>query len=64
VLRSTAGATSLVQRRLNHGLAITLCCTANSVNSPPSTSRARQIGPTAPSSIPLGTPTPARNPTV
>jgi hypothetical protein len=62
VLRSIDGGTIRVHRRLNHGRAITLCCAANSPSSAPSTTNANQTGPASPSSTPVGTPTPARNP--
>jgi len=62
VARSAATGTSRVQRRLNHGRAITVCWTANNESSTTSITAATGAGPPAPPSMPLGTPTSAKNP--
>src|SRR6476620_10826945 len=56
VLRSTTCGTSLVQDFLNHGRAITLCCTANNPSSSELISRASRNGRCGPESMVLGTP--------
>jgi len=62
VARSAGTGTSRVQRRLNHGRAITVCWTANSDSNSRSTATARGQGERGPWSMPLGTPAPAKKP--
>ena len=63
VARSAGGGTMRVQWRLNHGRAITVCWTANSSRSSTSIPTASGTEARGPSSIALGTPKPAKNPT-
>jgi hypothetical protein len=64
VLRSIDGGTNRVHQRLNHGRAMTLCCTANRPRSAASIATASATADSGPSSTPLGTTAFARNPTV
>ncbi len=62
VLRSMATGTKCVHHRLNVGLAITLCCTANSDSSRMSMTSASTTGVTSPVSTVFGTTRPVTKP--
>ena len=64
VVRSAGSVTIRVQRRLNAGRAMMLCCRANNPNKSPSTINALIPSPTAPLSIDLGTSQSPTNPMV
>src|SRR5215468_11326512 len=62
VLRSIGVGTILVHIRLNHCLAIRLCCTANKPSRPALVPSATTNETSLPESIDFGTPKPPRNP--
>ena len=63
VARSAGPGTTRVSQRLNHGRAMTVCCTANSASKPRSMATASGQPERTPSSMSLGTAKPAKNPT-